>query len=164
MHAEAARVEAETSGAIMRTAGRIGAGIRGEWDEIRHTAAVIGTTFSAAIRPGSWTPAVRMSLARQMHANAIEPLWFVASIGVFVGISVVVQLTFGGRRPGAMVRRSHLGRDAVADDGEGWLGAEPRRHPSTWRHGNAQLRGGADAIRAFVSCRRCGAHRAADGR
>jgi phospholipid/cholesterol/gamma-HCH transport system permease protein len=78
----------------MRAAGRIGASVLGEWDEIRHTAAVIGTVFGAAVRPGSWTPAVRMSFARQMHANAIEPLWFVASIGVFVGISVVVQLTF----------------------------------------------------------------------
>jgi len=35
-----------------------------------------------------------MAFARQLLANAIEPLWFVAALGVFVGISVVVQLTF----------------------------------------------------------------------
>ncbi|HUG13357.1 MAG TPA: ABC transporter permease [Opitutaceae bacterium] len=93
MLAEPTRVEAETSGPIMSVAGRLGGGILGEWDEIRHTAAVIGTVFVASVQPRSWTPAVRMALARQMHANAIEPLWFVASIGVFVGISVVMQLT-----------------------------------------------------------------------
>jgi phospholipid/cholesterol/gamma-HCH transport system permease protein len=37
---------------------------------------------------------VRKAFARQVLAIGVEPLWFVGAVAVFVGISVVVQLTF----------------------------------------------------------------------
>jgi phospholipid/cholesterol/gamma-HCH transport system permease protein len=39
-------------------------------------------------------------LARQVMATAVEPLWFVGAVAVFVGISVVVQLTFWAGQAG----------------------------------------------------------------
>jgi phospholipid/cholesterol/gamma-HCH transport system permease protein len=64
-----------------------------QWDELRHAAAVIGTAISVCVRPGSWTRDVRKRFARQIMAIGVEPLWFVGFVAVFVGISVVVQLT-----------------------------------------------------------------------
>ena len=37
---------------------------------------------------------MRTAFARQVLAIGVEPLWFVGAVAVFVGISVVVQLTF----------------------------------------------------------------------
>jgi hypothetical protein len=37
---------------------------------------------------------VRTAFARQVLSIGVEPLWFVGAVAVFVGISVVVQLTF----------------------------------------------------------------------
>jgi phospholipid/cholesterol/gamma-HCH transport system permease protein len=37
---------------------------------------------------------VRSAFTRQVMAIGVEPLWFVGAVAVFVGISVVVQLTF----------------------------------------------------------------------
>ena len=37
---------------------------------------------------------MRKAFARQVLAIGVEPLWFVGAVAVFVGISVVVQLTF----------------------------------------------------------------------
>jgi phospholipid/cholesterol/gamma-HCH transport system permease protein len=65
-----------------------------QWDELRHTAAVIGTVLCVFVRPRCWGRTVRTAFARQVLAIGVEPLWFVGAMAGFVGISVVVQLTF----------------------------------------------------------------------
>jgi phospholipid/cholesterol/gamma-HCH transport system permease protein len=47
---------------------------------------------------------VRKAFARQVLAIGVEPLWFVGALAVFVGMSVVVQLTFWTGEAG----QSHL--------------------------------------------------------
>jgi phospholipid/cholesterol/gamma-HCH transport system permease protein len=78
----------------MRLIGRLGAEVWAQWDEMRHAAAVIGTVLWTGVRPRSWGRAVRTAFARQVLAIGVEPLWFVGAVAAFVGISVVVQLTF----------------------------------------------------------------------
>jgi phospholipid/cholesterol/gamma-HCH transport system permease protein len=73
---------------------RLGAEVWAQWKELRHTAAVIGTVLCVCIRPRSWVRPVRKAFARQVLSIGVEPLWFVGALAVFVGISVVVQLTF----------------------------------------------------------------------
>ncbi len=65
-----------------------------QWRELRHVAAVIGTMVYVCVQPRSWVRAVRQAFARQVLAVGVEPLWFVGAVAGFVGISVVVQLTF----------------------------------------------------------------------
>jgi phospholipid/cholesterol/gamma-HCH transport system permease protein len=74
--------------------GRLGEWVWAQWDELRHTAAVIGTVISTGARPRYWVHAARMAFARQVLSIGVEPLWFVGAVAVFVGISVVVQLAF----------------------------------------------------------------------
>jgi phospholipid/cholesterol/gamma-HCH transport system permease protein len=74
--------------------GALGAVVWAQWDEVRHVAAVIGTVFCIAFWPRSWVRTVRKAFARQVLAIGVEPLWFVGAVAVFVGISVVVQLSF----------------------------------------------------------------------
>jgi phospholipid/cholesterol/gamma-HCH transport system permease protein len=78
----------------LKAVGNVGHFARGHWDELRHVAAVIGTVFGTAVQPRYWVRSVRTALARQIMAIGIEPLWFVCALAAFVGISVVVQLTF----------------------------------------------------------------------
>jgi len=73
---------------------RLGAGVWRQWAALRHAAAVIGTVLCVAVRPQCWVCAVRRAFARQVLAIGVEPLGFVGAIAVFVGISVLVQLTF----------------------------------------------------------------------
>ena len=73
---------------------RLGAVIWAQWNELHHTAAVVGTAFYAGVQPHSWVRTVRKAFTRQVLAIGIEPLWFVGAVAVFVGMSVVVQLTF----------------------------------------------------------------------
>ena len=73
---------------------RVGGFAWAQWDELRHVAAVIGTVFYVSVRPRYWTHTLRNLFARQVLAVGVEPLWFVGALAVFVGISVVVQLTF----------------------------------------------------------------------
>ncbi len=65
-----------------------------QWNDLRHTAAVIGTVFCTGVRPRYWVRVVRTAFARQVLTIGVEPLWFVCAVAVFVGISVVVQLTY----------------------------------------------------------------------
>ena len=65
-----------------------------QWDEVRHAAAVIGTALLTGVRPRYWVRAARTAFARQVLAIGVEPVWFVCALAAFVGISVVVQLTF----------------------------------------------------------------------
>lgn len=78
----------------MQAIKQLGGTVWAQWDELRHAAAVIGTALGDAVRPGSWVRPVRTALARQILAIGMEPLWFVGVLAVFVGLSVVVQLTF----------------------------------------------------------------------
>jgi phospholipid/cholesterol/gamma-HCH transport system permease protein len=77
-----------------RLTGRLGAEFWAQWNELRHVAAVIGTVLCDCVQPRHWVRPVRRALAQQVQAIGVEPLWFVGAVAVFVGISVVVQLTF----------------------------------------------------------------------
>ena len=72
----------------------VGSFTRVQWDELRHAAAVIGTVLCVCVQPRYWGRAVRKAFVQQVLAIGVEPLWFVGAVAVFVGISVVVQLTF----------------------------------------------------------------------
>jgi phospholipid/cholesterol/gamma-HCH transport system permease protein len=74
--------------------GRLGAAAWAQWDELRHAAAVIGTVLGDSVRPRCWGRAVRRAFARQVLTIGVEPLGLVGAVAVFVGLSVVVQLTF----------------------------------------------------------------------
>ena len=78
---------------FMRSMGSLGGWVWAQWDELRHIAAVIGTVLCAGVRPRCWGRPVRKAFARQVLAIGVEPLWFVGAVAMFVGISVVVQLT-----------------------------------------------------------------------
>ena len=78
----------------LQTLAGVGGFVRAQWDELRHAAAVIGTVVYTGVRPLYWVRAGRTALARQVLATGVEPLWFVGAVAVFVGMSVVVQLTF----------------------------------------------------------------------
>lgn len=75
-------------------AGRLGAEVWAQWAELRHAAAVVGTVFCTCVQPRAWVRSVRKAFARQVLAIGVEPLWFVGALAVFVGVSVVVQLSF----------------------------------------------------------------------
>jgi phospholipid/cholesterol/gamma-HCH transport system permease protein len=72
----------------------LGEGVWSQWDEVRHAAAVIGTVFCVCVRPRGWVRTVFKAFTRQVQVIGVEPLWFVGTVAVFVGMSVVVQLTF----------------------------------------------------------------------
>jgi phospholipid/cholesterol/gamma-HCH transport system permease protein len=82
-----------SSGVCCRMLAGVGGSIRSRWRELRYAAVVIGTALYAGARPRYWTRTVRTAFSRQVLAIGVEPLWFVGALAVFVGISVVVQLS-----------------------------------------------------------------------
>lgn len=78
----------------MSAIGKLGEMVWGQWDELRHAAAVIGTVLGLGVQPRYWTRRVRGLLARQVLAVGVEPVGFVCGVAAFVGISVVVQFAF----------------------------------------------------------------------
>ncbi len=82
-----------SSGVCRRMLADAGSSARTRWHELRHAVAVIGTALGTGFRPRYWTRAVRTAFSRQIMAIGVEPLWFVGALAVFVGISVVVQLS-----------------------------------------------------------------------
>ena len=72
----------------------VGSFARAQWDELRHAAAVIGTALWTGLLPRYWARTVWTAFARQVLAIGVEPAGFVCAVAAFVGISVVVQLTF----------------------------------------------------------------------
>jgi phospholipid/cholesterol/gamma-HCH transport system permease protein len=72
----------------------LGARVWAQWRELRHAAAVIGTVLCVCVQPRCWMRTVRKAFARQVLNIGVEPLGFVGAVAAFVGISVVVQLTF----------------------------------------------------------------------
>jgi phospholipid/cholesterol/gamma-HCH transport system permease protein len=79
---------------FLQIAESLGSFVQMQWNELRHAAAVIGTVLCTCVQPRYWTRDIRKMFARQVMAIGVEPLWFVGAVAVFVGISVVVQLTF----------------------------------------------------------------------
>ncbi len=79
---------------LMDALAALGAFVHSQWDDLRHVAAVIGTVFWVAIRPHHWARPMRNAFARQVLYVGVEPLWFVGALAVFIGISVVVQLSY----------------------------------------------------------------------
>jgi phospholipid/cholesterol/gamma-HCH transport system permease protein len=55
---------------------------------------VIGTVLYVGVQPRCWARTERKAFALQILSVGVEPLWFVGAVAVFVGVSVVVQLTF----------------------------------------------------------------------
>ncbi len=78
----------------MRALGKLGERVWVQWDELRHETAVIGTVLFHSVQPRHWARTVRNLFARQVLAVGVEPFGFVCGVAAFVGISVVVQLTF----------------------------------------------------------------------
>lgn len=78
----------------MRRLGGLGGWVWAQWHELRHAAAVIGTVLAVCVQPSDWARPARKAFVRQVLAIGVEPLWFVGAVAAFVGISVVVQLTF----------------------------------------------------------------------
>ncbi len=79
---------------LMHVIGRLGETVWAQVEEAHHAAAVIGAVAWAGAQPRHWGRAARNAFARQILAIGVEPLGFVGALAVFVGISVVVQLTF----------------------------------------------------------------------
>lgn len=71
-----------------------GASFWKQWDELRHTAAVIGTAIGLSVLPRYWSRPLHKLFARQVLAVGVEPFAFVCGVAVLVGVSVVVQLAF----------------------------------------------------------------------
>src|ERR1043165_1182599 len=78
----------------MQAVAKLGGMVWGQWDELRHAAAVIGTVLWLSVQPSYWTRTVRNLFARQILAAGVEPLVFVCGVAIFVGFAVVVQLAF----------------------------------------------------------------------
>ena len=79
---------------------KLGVWIWAQWDELHYTAAVIGTVLCRCLQLASWNRAGRKAFALQVLAIGVEPLGFVGALAVFVGITVVVQLTFWAGQAG----------------------------------------------------------------
>ncbi len=90
---KAGRISAWSRSWLQILAG-MGGSARTQLSELRHAAAVVGTVFCTGIQPRYWTHAVRAAFARQVLTVGVEPIGFVCALALFVGISVVVQLTF----------------------------------------------------------------------
>jgi phospholipid/cholesterol/gamma-HCH transport system permease protein len=76
----------------MRVLCKIGEMVWTQWDELRHTAAVLGTTLVLSAQPRRWGRTVRAVFVRQFFFFGVESIRFVVIVAVLVGISVVVQL------------------------------------------------------------------------
>jgi phospholipid/cholesterol/gamma-HCH transport system permease protein len=64
------------------------------WRALQYLAAVIGTALWLALNPRYWKRDIRTKVAHQVMTVGLEPIGFVCALAAFVGISVVVQLTF----------------------------------------------------------------------
>jgi len=80
------------------TLGRLGAPLMRRWSGATYILAVIGAAFALAVRPSSWSAAVRSVLARQILFTGVEALSFALRIAAAVGVLLVVQaeLWLGG--------------------------------------------------------------------
>ena len=79
---------------LLRALSGVGVRAWAQWDLVHHAAAVMGTVLWLAVQPRYCTRKVRKAFTLQVLSIGVEPLWFVSALAIFVGISVVVQLTF----------------------------------------------------------------------
>lgn len=79
---------------LLRALASVGRFAQVQWEELRHAAAVIGTVVCVCVQPRYWSRALWKSFARQVMAIGVEPLGSVCALAMFVGISIVVQLSF----------------------------------------------------------------------
>ncbi len=79
---------------LIRVVGGLGEMVWAQWDELRHAAAVIGTVLYVSVRPSYWVRTERGEFVMQVVAIGVESVGLVCGMAVFVGITVVVQLTF----------------------------------------------------------------------
>ena len=86
-------MEAVTCG-LLKIVASVGRFAHEHWRALQYVAAVVGTVLYKSLSPRCWTREVRKKLANQVMAVGVEPLGFVCALAVFVGISVVVQLSF----------------------------------------------------------------------
>jgi phospholipid/cholesterol/gamma-HCH transport system permease protein len=86
------------AGRFLRTLTRAVAGLGerfwAQWDEVRHTAAVMGTVLYVCVQPRTWIHTVRRAFVQQMVVIGVEAIGLVCTIAILVGITVVVQLAF----------------------------------------------------------------------
>lgn len=80
--------------ALLKPVSAVGGSAWEHWRALHYASAVIGTVLWLGINPRFWKKEIRNRVARQIMAVGIEPLGFVCALAAFVGISVVVQLTF----------------------------------------------------------------------
>lgn len=78
----------------LKMAARVGGYTTEHWRDLQYAAAVIGTVLCTSLRPRYWTRTRWHLFARQVRAIGVEPIGFVFALAVFVGFSVVVQLSF----------------------------------------------------------------------
>lgn len=94
MSAERSIINGKPRPVVPHQFNHLGGAVWRQWRELRHTSAVIGTVLVEGVRPRNWNLAGRTAFSRQVFALGIEPLGFVVAAAGFVGISVVVQLSF----------------------------------------------------------------------
>ena len=85
---------------LVRAMSSLGGRVWEQWDELRHAAAVIGTVLLVCVWPRCWNRAAWKAFTLQVLAIGIEPLLFVGAVAVFVGVSLVVQLSFWAGKTG----------------------------------------------------------------
>lgn len=79
---------------LMRMMGGLGDAFWAQWGELRHAMAVIGMVLYVGVQPRYWVQAVRRAFMLQVMAIGVESVGLVCAAAVFVGITVVVPLTF----------------------------------------------------------------------
>ena len=79
---------------FMHVIGGLGEMVLAQWDELRHAAAVIGTVLYVCVQPRCWVRAVRRAFVRQIVVIGVDSISLVCAVAVFVGTTVVAQLTF----------------------------------------------------------------------
>jgi phospholipid/cholesterol/gamma-HCH transport system permease protein len=94
MFAKSTKAPGAFGSSFMGVFGGVGGWVWAQWDELQHSAAVIGTVLGVCVQPRHWGRAARKSFALQILSIGVEPLWFVGVVAAFAGVSVVVQLTF----------------------------------------------------------------------
>lgn len=81
--------------------GRVGAGLLRSLSTTTYRLGVIAAILMLAVRPRSWTPAVREVFARQILFTGVEAQAFALRISVAVGVLTVVQANLWLRRFGS---------------------------------------------------------------
>src|SRR2546421_8977983 len=74
---------------MMRAIAKVGDIVWSQWEELRHAAAVLGTTLFLSAQPRRWGRTVRRVFARQLLFSGVESVRFILVVAVLVGVLVV---------------------------------------------------------------------------